>query len=298
MNFLQSENWKKTKEELGNRCFDVGEYFFQTTKLPYMDKYIGYMPRVDLTKLDPKELLNKTKEANCVFVTIDPENLAADLNSVEYLQSQGLSVAEGFPIHLPKTVLIDLSLDEQVLLGNLKQKTRYNLKLAQKKGVKVSISNKDSDFDIFDDLYQQTVKRQNYAGRSSAYLKSVWENFKNENAFIATAYFQDKPIVSWFIIAYEDTLTYVYGGSSEEYKNVMAPYVVVWELILLGKKYGYKYLDLFGIKGDLSDGYSRFKAGFGGQVIEHSATIDVIVDQKFYKFIKLVYSLRNKIRFR
>jgi lipid II:glycine glycyltransferase (peptidoglycan interpeptide bridge formation enzyme) len=298
IDFLQSPNWKKVKEQLGNKCFDVDDYFFQTTKLPILNKYIGYMPRVDLTKIDFDLLLAQAKEANCVFVTIDPQNLTQDLDSFDFLHNQGIDAAEGFPIHLPKTVLIDLTLDEQVLLNNLKQKTRYNLKLAQKKGVSVSISNKDSDFDVFNDLYQKTVARQGYAGRSSYYLKTVWENFKEENAFIATATFEGIAIASWFIVAYEDTLTYVYGGSSEEYKNVMAPYALVWELVRLGKEYGYKYLDLFGIKDDLSDGYSRFKIGFGGEVIEHSKTVDIIVDKNLYRLIKVIYAIRNKIKFR
>lgn len=296
MNFLQSNNWKKTKEALGNKCYGVGEYFFQTTKLPYLNKSIGYMPRVDLNKVDFTELINQAKKASCVFVTIDPDNLATELNSLEFIKRKGLNVDYGLPIHLPKTSIIDLSLDENTLLSNMKQKTRYNLKLAQKKGLNVVVSKEDSELETFINLYLETVKRQNYSGRSSKYLREVWNQFK-DNVFITTAYFEDKPLVSWFVIAYDNTLTYVYGGSSEEYKNLMAPYLVVWELIKYGKENGYIQLDLFGIKDNLSDGYSRFKTGFGGNTVEYAATVDIIIESNLYRFIKLLYKIRNKIRF-
>ncbi len=296
MNFLQSQQWFDTKTELGNKCYPIGHYFFHTTKLPFINKYIGYMPRVDLNKLDYPSLLRSAKDAGCIFVTIDPENLKSELDSKTFLEKRNLKVTNGLPIHLQNTVYMDLTKSEDELLASMKQKSRYNLKLAQKKGVKVSISNKDSELDLFIDLYLKTLQRQKYSGRSEHYLKTVWKNFKDK-AFIATAYYEGIALASWFIIAYDNTLTYVYGGSSEEYKNLMAPYALVWELIGYGKKNGYKVLDLFGIKQDLSDGYSRFKAGFGGDIIEFADTVDIVIDSKLYNLIKLAYKIRNKLKF-
>lgn len=296
MNFLQSSEWLNTKIKFGNKCYSVGDNFFQTTKLPFINKYIGYMPRADLNKIDFNDLLLKAKEAKCVFVTIDPDNLKKDLNSIEFLKSKNLNVEVGIPIHLPKTTMIDLTKDLQTLLSNMKQKTRYNLKLAQKKNLRVVISKEDKELTTFTNLYLNTVKRQNYSGRSANYIKNVWNNFKN-NCFIATVYLNDTPLVSWFVISFKETLTYVYGGSSEEYKNLMAPYLLTWKLIEYGRNNGYKYLDLFGIKDDVNDGYTRFKLGFGGDVIEYATTIDVVIDPVLYKIIKVFYKLRNKIRF-
>jgi len=296
MNFLQSQQWFDTKTELGNKCYPIGHYFFHTTKLPFINKYIGYMPRVDINKIDYISLVATAKNANCVFVTIDPENLKSEIDSKRNLSNKVLNIADGLPIHLPNTVFIDLTKSEEELLNNMKQKTRYNLKLAQKKGVKVSISNKESDLDMFVDLYLKTLQRQKYSGRDSHYLRTVWNNFKDK-VFIATAEYEGKALASWFVIAYDNTLTYVYGGSSEENKNLMAPYALAWELIRFGKDNGYKTLDLFGIKKDLSDGYSRFKAGFGGDIIEFADTVDIVIDTKLYSLIKLIYKIRNKLKF-
>lgn len=297
MNFLQSQQWFDTKTKLGNKCYSVGNYFFQTTKLPYVKKTIGYMPRVDLKKIDINELIHKAKEANCIFLTIDPENYKQDLDSIEFFNKMNLIVAEGKPIHLQNTVLIDLNKSEEELLASMKQKTRYNLKLAQKKGLNVVISSENVEYEKFVELYLTTLKRQNYSGRSKNYLDTVWNEFKGKSV-IATVYYNSTPLASWFLIAYDNVLTYVYGGSSEEYKNLMGPYLLVWELVKFGKEKGYQYFDLFGVKKDLSDGYSRFKSGFGGKQIEYSDTVDLVIDSKLYSIFNFVYKLRNKIAFR
>lgn len=292
MNFLQSENWFKTKEELKNKCIKVDNYFFYLTRIPVLNKYVGYMPRVDIKNVDYTLLLELAKENQCIYVSIDPENLKSEVNTIEYLKNLKLDVEIGIPIHLQHTVIIDLSKSEEEILSSMKQKTRYNIKLAQKKGLKVSISNEDSELGIFLDLYESTVKRQNYSGRSIGYLKTVWKNFKDK-AYIATVYFEDKAIASWFLISEGETLTYVYGGSSQEYKNLMAPYLLAWEIVKFGKENGYHYFDLFGIKKNLEDGYSRFKIGFTNSYTEYADTVDIIVDKSLYNVFKFIVRLRK-----
>lgn len=294
MNFLQSKNWRDTKQSLGNKVYEVGEYFFHTTPLPFLGKSVGYMPRPDINKVNWYELYKIAKISGCIYITIDPQNLITE--NIELPKEYKFE--KGSPVHLQHTVMIDLSKSEDELLAAMKQKHRYNLNLAQKKGVKVKISNDEDAFAEFLSLYQLTVFRQRYHGRNSEYLKTVWENFKDENAFIATAYYENTPIVSWLVISYEDTLTYVYGGSGDEYKNVMAPYLLEWELVKLGKQFNYKYLDLFGIKEDRSDGYSRFKVGFGGEIVEYAETIDFVLDLNLYKLIKIAGSIRKKLIFK
>lgn len=299
MNFLQSENWFNLKTALGNKCVWVKDLFFIISKTPILNKGIGYMPRVDITKIDLKDLITKAKENNLIFVTIDPLNLKSNINSIDFFKSKNVKVSKGFSIHLPKTVMIDLLKDESQLLSDMKQKTRYNIKLSNKKNLTIKFSNQDKDLLEFLKLYTDTFNRQKYFGRSESYLKKVWDNFKvTDSVFIATVEYNSTAIVSWFIIKSGDTLTYVYGGSNEEYKNLMAPYFLTWELIKYGKENGFKYLDLFGIKDDLSDGYSRFKIGFGGEIVEFADTVDLIINPLMYKLIKLVYTIRNKILFR
>jgi len=202
---------------------------------------------------------------------------------------------------------MDLTKREEELLSAMKQKHRYNIKIAKKNNVEVKIDNSKESINTFVKLHEETVTRQEYNDRDSNYIKKVWEvlneiqvldpGFETHipETFIATAYFEGKPLGSWFLIGFGDTLYYPYGGSSEEHKNVMANYLLVWEVIKFGQHKGYKKLDLMGVLPDKSDGYSRFKVGFGGQEIEYADTIDLVIDPLIYKVVKSLSFLRNFI---
>lgn len=293
--FLQSEYWREIKENLGNKTYDAGNIWFQTTKVPGLNKYIGYVPRATLKDIDWKLLYVAGKKANCVYISVDPLN--QNLDKTHKVQDTKYKLLQGIPTHLQENVVIDISKSEEDLLSNMKQKHRYNLKLSQKKGVKFKIGDSEEMFEEFLKLYNETVQRQNYFGRSEEYLRTVWNNLAEDNRSIATVYFEGKPLSSWMLFLYEDTIYYPYGGSSDEYKNVMATYTLVWELIKWGKERGFKYIDLWGIEKDKKgeyDGFSRFKLGFGGGHIFYEDTIDLVIDSKLYLVIKFFVTLREK----
>lgn len=308
MNFLQSKFWKECKKNLGNKVYDVGEYFFHTTPLPLIGKSIGYMPRPDLNKINWDELYRVAEEAGCIYITIDPDNLKSENIKLP----NTFNFEKGQPIHLQENTIIDLTKPDEDLLAAMKQKHRYNLNLSKKKGIGVEISNTNHAFAEFLQLYESTVQRQGYHGRSKEYIQTVWQTLQDfettepQLETIATAYYQGSPLASWFLFLFEDTIFYPYGGSSEENKNVMAPYSLVWEIIQWGKQNGYKKLDLWGIKSTgksevgefVYDGYSRFKVGFGGDIIEYADSINLVIDKGYYKLLKVLLNLRNKILFK
>lgn len=297
-NFLQSKYWRKVKENLGNETYDAGNVWFQTTPVPLLNKNIGYVPRPRLEEIDWKTLYDEGKRANCVYISIDPDNIKSGTNSVD----SNFKTSIGKPTHLQENVILDISKDEEEILSAMKQKHRYNLKLAQKKGVEVRIGKDDKMLEEFLILYQETVERQNYFGRSSEYIKTVWNTLQQEVSekplsLIATAYYEGKPLSSWMLFLYEDTIYYPYGGSSSESKNVMATYQLVWKLILWGKENGYSKIDLWGIEPNSDDGFSRFKLGFGGEHIVYSDTIDLVIDENLYSLLKTGLSFRERFKF-
>jgi len=309
MHFLQSKYWREIKERLGNKTYEVGDYFFKTTKLPLLDKNVGYMPRPDLKKLDLEKLYIEGKKARCINIVIDPSNLKGELDKEQLDKfTNSKYLVERTPelqIHLQNNVVIDLNLADEELLKNMKQKHRYNLKLAQKKGVEVKIENSEESFKVFLKLYKETIGRQQYHGRNEHYLETAWKVLKEAESKeqtnlvqIATAYYQGEPLVSWFLINFDKTIYYPYGGSSEKDKNVMAPYALVWEIIQWGKKEGYASFDLFGIKEDTDDGYSRFKVGFGGTQLKYEDTLNLIIDRNLYSLFKVASAIRKKALFR
>jgi len=315
MHFLQSQIWKESKKNLGNQIFDVGQYFFHTTRLPVIPKTVGYMPRPNLRSVDWAELIQKAIEAKVVYMTIDPENIATEIpSSIDYIQKKLLlinpkiQVVAGKPVHLKDNMLLNLSKPSEELLSLMKQKHRYNLKLAAKKGVEVDISDSKEMLEEFLQLYQETVDRKEYNGRSAEYIYTVWKTIKEFKGAdkcdvqIATAYFENKPLASWMLFIYGDTIYYPYGGSSAEMKSIMAPYALVWAIVEWGKAKGYQWFDMWGVKPigqailDVEptyDSFSRFKVGFGGDIIKHADTVDIVFDPLVYKALKLAQKIRR-----
>lgn len=300
--FLQSKHWIEVKKALGNKVFEVDGVFMQATKIPVLNRYIGYIPRARLEDINLTKIFEAAKNEKCIYVSIDPDNLDSefelDLNS-----EKDFILKKGKPVHLQDNLILNLTKSDEDFLKEMKQKHRYNLKLSQKKGVKVKIEDSSDAFDMFLKIYVDTMIRQGYTGRSAKYVNTVWETLKmHENAnnkytTIATAYFKEIPIVSWMLFLYEDTIYYPYGGSSDKFKNIMAPYSLVWEIIKWGKENGFKKFDLWGLDSDESDGYTRFKLGFGGEKVRYEDTIDLVIDSKMYSFMHFMNGLRNKFNF-
>ena len=305
MYFLQSKYWKEIKRKLGNKVYEIDDYFFQTTKLPFINKYVGYMPRVDLNKIDFKKVYDKAKEAKCINLVIDPINNIDETVKLNNIKDLNIITNNEVTIHLQNNLVVDLTKTEEELLKEMKPKHRYNLKLAEKKGVDVRIENSDKSFKTFLELYNKTIERQKYHGRDDKYLKIVWDTLKefekkdNSNlVYIATGYYNETPVISWMLFIDKDTIYYPYGGTSDEYKNVMAPYLLVWKIIKWGKERDLKYLDLFGIEEDTNEGYSRFKIGFGGIRIKYSDTLNLIISPLLFSIFSLAQELRKKILFK
>ncbi|MEP7103947.1 MAG: peptidoglycan bridge formation glycyltransferase FemA/FemB family protein [Candidatus Dojkabacteria bacterium] len=303
MHFLNSIYWKKVKEALGNKVYDAGGTWFQTTPIPLINKSIGYIPRADLNKVNLQEIYNKAKEAGCVYVSIDPDNAKTiDGEGITEVNSHESTVKinKGRPTQLQRTVIINLEKREEELLAAMKQKHRYNLKIAKKNNVEIKISQSEDALNEFLKLHEETVSRQEYNDRDSEYIKKVWEVLNESSVvshqkpvtYIATAYYQQIPLGSWFLIGFGDTLYYPYGGSSDLHKKVMPIYLLVWEVIKFGQNHGYKKLDLMGIQKDKSDGYSRFKDGFGGDEVEYEDTIDLVINKFWYSILKVFFRFR------
>lgn len=301
MNFLQTEKWKRAKELTGNQVINIDGVYLHLTKAPF-NFNVGYIPRVDLNKLKISKIVEEGVKNKCIYIKIDPENLHDEISTLDTLQNdENYKVVLSEPIHIQNNLILDLTQTPEQLLANFKQKHRYNLKVAQKKGVEVSVSSTQEDFEIFYTLFAETAKRQGYFGRSKTYLQNVFDSFK-EDALIFTAYYESQPVVSWFVIKHEDTLYYVYGGSSENNKNVMAPYSVVWAIIEYAKLNDFKYLDFFGITPDknsdplseesYTEGYSRLKIGFGGKIVRYADTVDIVLYPKLYALLKLLGKIK------
>ena len=195
--------------------------------------------------------------------------------------------------------LIDLTKTEDQLLAAMHPKTRYNINIAQKKGVTVYDSTSDEDFEIYLKLYFETTKRQKYFGHTSTYHKLVWQTLMQAKmARLLIAKYQGKPLVAWMLLNFGQTIYYPYGGSSKEHKEVMASNLIAWEAIRLGKKNGFKIFDMWGAlapdarESDPWYGFHRFKAGYGPIHVEYVGTYDLILKPSLYNTLNIADKMR------
>ena len=204
-------------------------------------------------------------------------------------------------IQPPDTTILDLTKTEEELLLGMKNKWRYNIHLAEKKGVEV-IRSTSQNIDTFYSLYLETSKRDGIAIHSKQYYKDLLE--LSENSTLNTT-----PLVRLYIARHENdnlaaiiTLftpyqaTYVYGASSNVKRNLMPAYLLQWTAIKDAKDFGSKTYDFYGMpptddENHPMHGLYRFKTGFGGQNKHRIGSVDVAVSS-----IYPLYKTAEKIR--
>jgi len=275
--FLQSWAWGEFQKSLGRKVWylDLDGIFILAIKMPLIkEKYYLYVPRLNFELND--SALDKLKylanAENCIFIRIEP--VKQDLGSFGFKKS--------VPVQPHKTLIIDLTQSEEALLKQMHQKTRYNIRLAAKKGVSVG-NNIDEKFPIFYDLLLNTYERKGKRLFSREYYLKMSHN---KNVEIILAKYKKHYLCSNLIYMFGDTVTYLHGGSADEYKNLMAPHLLQWETIKKAKDQGYKYYDFWGIE-ERYPGVARFKKGFGGKEVEYAGTFDLPLKNFWYWAYKI-----------
>lgn len=301
---LQSWEWGEAKKELGNKVVRLGEFeknelknVFQLTihAIPKTTYKIAYMPRSlfpsDKTIDFLKDFAAKNK---ILFIKMEPN--VAKKDAPEKMRSD--IIKSEHPLFPAWTQMLDLRPSEEELLKNLKSKTRYNIRLAEKKGVHIKEESNEEGFKKFSKLYFETTKRQKYFGHDKHYHDVVWNHMKNGYAHILIAYFENTPLAAYELFNFNKVLYYPYGGSSDLHRNLMGANLLMWESIKLGKKLGAEMYDMFGSLPPNYDpkdpwaGFTRFKEGYNTQFYEFMGTYDIVVNNPLYT----VYGVLNKAR--
>lgn len=191
-------------------------------------------------------------------------------------------------IQFRNTVLIDLAPTLDALLANMKQKTRYNIRLAQRKGVIVRAGNVD-DLPALYRMYAQTSLRDGFVIRDEGYYTDVWTTFMRAGmAEPLIAEVDGELVAAVIVFRFADKAWYLYGMSIEKHRNKMPNYLLQWEAIRRAKTAGCQVYDLWGAPDvfDESDsmwGVYRFKSGLGGQVSRQLGAWDLAVRPFYYQ---------------
>lgn len=293
---------KRFGEFKGNKLMSAWQVTFH--KVPYLPLRIGYLPKGMMPSKQMAESLSVIgKKEKAVFIKLEPD-VETNKNLESRIENLGL-VKSKKSLFTKYNFLIDLRKSEDDLLSQMHPKTRYNIKVAQKKGVEVYESTNEEDFEIYLKLYFETTQRQKYFGHTPHYHRLAWNTLKAAGmARLLIAGYQPPdtsrriPLVAWMLFNFGDTLYYPYGGSSNEHKEVMASNLIAWEAIKLGKKLGLKTLDLWGALGPNADprdpwhGFHRFKAGYGPRHVEYVGSYDLVLKPALYEFLTVADKVR------
>lgn len=214
-----------------------------------------------------------------LFVKIEP-NIVSNTKDLTILKKAG--AVPGKTLFTPTTFWIDLTKSEEALLASFHQKTRYNIRVAQKKGVIVREDNSPEAFERYLALTQETAKRQGFYAHSPKYHRLMWQYLHTDMvkkgqkpiAHLLTARYNNEIMTTWVLFSWKGFLYYPYGASTNAYKNVMANNLMMWEAIRFGKKLKAKTFDLWGR--EPGKGFTPFKEGYNPQVVEFLGTWDLV----------------------
>ncbi|MBU1016783.1 MAG: peptidoglycan bridge formation glycyltransferase FemA/FemB family protein [Patescibacteria group bacterium] len=293
---VQSPAWGEVKTMLGTKSVRTKNGVqFTLHKIPMLNKNFGFCPKVSPSEIDWNDIKKLGKDNNCVCIRFDTPNSAKGQFSEKFKKYCVKAPKNTFA---QKTLFLDLTKSEETLLKEMHSKTRYNIRLAPKKEVVVKEANKEK-LPIFLKLQKETAKRQGFYIHNDHYFKTVFEELsKRDMAKLLIAYKEDTPLTAWLLFVYKEVIYYVYGGSSEEYKNLMPSNLMAWEAIKLGKSLNCKYFDMWGIADNPENskdpwyGFTKFKLGFGGNIVEFEDSWDLVLEPLPYKLFNMAEKIR------
>ncbi|HSG17053.1 MAG TPA: peptidoglycan bridge formation glycyltransferase FemA/FemB family protein [Anaerolineae bacterium] len=253
-------------------------------KGPILDYGDGALRRVALAQLEQIARFEKA-----IFVKIDPDvvlswGLEDERRSpvgakfVAELKERGWRFSDD-QIQFRNTVELDLTRSEEDLLAVMKQKTRYNIRLAGRKEVAVRLGT-DDDFELIAAMYKTTAARDGFAVRPVEYYLDAWRTLYEAGlAQPLVAEFHGQPLAAVIVVCCGRRAIYMYGASTDIERRRMPNYLLQWEAMRWAKAQGIEVYDFWGAPDDFVEsdplwGVWRFKAGFNGQVVRHIGAWD------------------------
>lgn len=289
----------------------------QLPRLPLSVLYVPKGPVLDYTDAALRQqvlaqLEKIAKKEKAIFLKIDPEvvkswGLEAERVSpvgtqfIRELTNRGWRFSAD-QIQFRNTVEMDLEPDEETLLAKMKPKTRYNIRLAERKEVVVRPGSA-ADFPLMAEMYRETSERDGFGIRPSHYYLDIWQAFTQAGmGHLLIAEYNGEPLAAVFLVKYGRKAIYMYGASTDKERNRMPNYLLQWEAIRWAKQQGCTIYDFWGapdefVETDRMWGVWRFKQGFEAEVVRHVGAWDYVVRPFwYYTYTTLIPQYLNRLR--
>jgi len=274
--FLQSPAWSKFQQGNQSAVFRFGQSFFVQKSL-WLRKHYLYGSRI---KAEDLALIKA--DGTIVFVRFEPSSSTWEGKGVKTI-----------PVQPARTRILDLNQSEEELLSAMHHKTRYNIRLAEKKGVTITIDNgRINEFLV---LMHETTKRDNFFAHSDHYYRAL-ASFDPDFIQLVLAEYQGRVIAGGLFSFCAPTATYLHGASANEFRNLMAPYLLQWTAIRKAQGMGLKYYDFYGVDEKKWPGVTRFKEGFGGEEVLYAGTFDLVLKPFWYLVYRLLRAVRRALK--
>ena len=256
----------------------------------------------DLTK-GASELAKKYK---AFVLRIEPDVLKTDEKFREIMESNGYQIkddSKDFKDEIQPRFVFRLNINgktEDEVFAGFHSKTRYNIRLAKKKGVTIREGTK-ADLKDFHSIRVETGKRDGFIIRSLAYFEKMYDCLAPKHMKLLMAYHEDKPIAGIIPIMYGNKTWYLYGASSNSHRNLMPNYLLQWTMIQEAIQNGHEVYDFRGVSGVVDEnhpqyGLYRFKKGFGAEFTEFIGEVYMPYKPFIYRLYKLAEKTFRTLR--
>jgi len=311
-NFQQSLEWAKVKESWKNevvlaedengkitgsvsvliRKIPIFGNLMYSSRGPVCDIHNEFVVR-ELTK-GLKELAKKEK---AFVLKMEPDIKSDDIEFRKLAEDVGFKIkddAKNFAEEIQPRYVFRLDLKDKTedqIFENLHQKTRYNIRLAIKKGVEIKDGTRD-DLKEFHKIMIETGARDGFVIRPLSYFEKMYDELAPEHMRLLMAYHDGQPIAGIILIMYGNKTWYLYGASSNSHRNLMPNYLLQWEGIKSAIKAGHDMYDFRGVSGVVDEnhpqyGLYRFKKGFGAEFTEFIGELYIPFKPLTYKMYKI-----------
>ena len=318
-NFQQSIEWGKVKsfwineivlaeDEKGNI---IGSISVLVRKIPIFG-YLMYASRGPVCDIHNTEVLRQltdgikelAKKYKAMVIKIEPDIKSDDIEFRKIAESLGYRIkddAKDFSEEIQPRYVFRLDVKgktEEELFSAFHSKTRYNVRLATKKGVTVKDGTRE-DLKDFHRIMVETGARDGFIIRPLEYFEKMYDELGPEHMKVLMAYYEGRPIAGVIPIMYGNKTWYLYGASSNEYRNVMPNYLLYYEMLKISLERKDDVFDLRGVPGvaDNSNGLYRFKKGFGAEYTEFIGELFIPFKPLTYRLYKISEKIFRKIRY-
>ena len=320
-NFQQSLEWGKVKnfwknevilaeDENGNI---IGSLSVLLRKIPIFG-YLMYSSRGPICDIHDEAVLRQltdgakelAKKYHAMVLKIEPDIKSDDKEFRDLVLKLGYKIkddAKDFKDEIQPRYVFRLDIKgktEDEIFKNFHSKTRYNVRLAGRKGVTVKDGTKE-DLKDFHRIMIETGKRDGFMIRPLEYFEQMYDALAPEHMKVLMAYYDGKPISGVIPIMYGNKTWYLYGASSNEHRNLMPNYLLQWEMIKLAISRGDDIYDLRGVSGVVDKnhpqyGLYRFKQGFGAEFTEFIGEVHMDYAPVRYGLYKVSEKIFKRVR--